>query len=298
MPLPGDQNSADSIRLLSAFSYEYSRAKWIRWFRVFVSIGIALAAPIASVGIPQATNLRNFLAIAGGGWLLLSSLILKKIENVWIKRAAVIQEEFDSKILDLPWNKIFVGDHVSKELINHADAKYKCKRKRERLRNWYPNTDPIKYPINVLLCQRACLVWDWRQRKSYSYFIGLMTGLFFLGGVVTSVTTDQKMLDYILRIFSPSLALIVLGVETAWANYDMGSSKEKKEKMVNGMLEKVTKEPGSLTVEDCRRLQDYIFSLRSTDTVVPNWWYGIFRKSYDPEMRQAVEEFKKEPRKQ
>ena len=68
MTLPGDQYSEDSIRLLAASSREYSRAKCVKRLRVVVSILIALCAPIATYLVPAVTN---YLAIAGGVWLLL-----------------------------------------------------------------------------------------------------------------------------------------------------------------------------------------------------------------------------------
>ncbi len=287
MTLPGDQYSEDSIRLLAASSREYSRAKCVKRLRVVVSILIALCAPIATYLVPAVTN---YLAIAGGVWLLLSTVVLKRLQSALTKRAATIQEEFDTKLFDLPWNKMLIGDHESRELIRHADAKFKTDRK--VLHDWYPESGQIGPLVSILLCQRANLVWDWRLKKSYGCLVGIMTAVLFAGGVMAAVATDQKLVDYILRFLNPSLSVLALGLETAWAHFEISNNKQTKEKLINGIWERVKKDPGSLTLEECRQLQDCIFLLRSLDPLVPNWWYRIRRRGYDGDMREAIEDFK------
>lgn len=135
MTLPEDQYSEDSIRLLAASNREYSKAKCVMRLRVVASILIALCGPIATYLVPAVTN---YLAIAGGVWLLLSTVVLKRVQSALTKWAATIQEEFDTKLFDLPWNKMLIGDHESRELIRHADAKFKTERK--VLSDWYSET--------------------------------------------------------------------------------------------------------------------------------------------------------------
>jgi hypothetical protein len=122
----------------------------------------------------------------------------------------------------------------------------------------------------------------------------MMTAALFVGGVVTAIATDQKLVDYILRFFNPSLSVLALGLETTWAHFEISNNKQTKEKLINGIWESVKKDPGTLTLEECRQLQDYIFLLRSLDPLVPNWWYRILRRGYDRDMREAIEEFKRE----
>jgi len=127
-------------------------------------------------------------------------------------------------------------------------------------------------------------------KRSYGYFVGIITGLFLVAGIVIAVATDQKMLDYILKFFVPSLSVFVLGAEASKAHLDVAKSKQQKEKEINAMMELSKKQPGSVTTQECRQLQDYIFSLRCKDALVPNWWYRKLRWRYEMDMQKAAEE--------
>jgi len=47
------------------------------------------------------------------------------------------------------------------------------------------------------------------------------------------------------------------------------------------------------TVDECRRIQDALYVLRSTKPLVPDWWYRLWRNRFDVDARAAVQDLKK-----
>ena len=289
MTLPGDQNSETSLRLLAAQRQRYSTAKTLRSIRVYLSAIMAITVPVLSYKYPVTTN---YLAVAGGVWLLLSTLVLKRTENSLIQTGAKIQEQFDTQLFGLPWNTVLVGHPVSKELVISAAENFTGDK--EDLRNWYPDTSSMGLPMSILVCQRSNLVWDWRLTRSYGCLVGIVTAAIFVAGIVAAVITDQKLVDYLLKFLIPSSAILVAGIETFRDHLEIATKKQEKEQEVNRLWEQTKQRPESLTLDQCRQLQDYIFSLRSRQPLVSDWWYKMLRGRYERDMRQAADEFSSE----
>jgi hypothetical protein len=289
MTLPGDQNSETSLQLLAAQRQRYSTAKTLRSIRVYLSAIMAIAVPVLSYKYPVTTN---YFAVTGGVWLLLSTLVLKRTENSLIQTAAKIQEQFDTQVFDLPWNTVLVGHTVSKELVISAAEDFTGDK--EDLRNWYPDTSTMGLLMSILICQRSNIVSDWRLTRSYGYLVGIVTTAIFVVGIVVAVVTDQKLVDYLLKFLIPSLAILVAGIETFREHLEISYKKQGKEQEVNQLLEQTEQCPESLTLGQCRQLQDYIFCLRSQQPLVPDWYYKIRRERYERDMQQAAEEFSSE----
>jgi len=169
-------------------------------WRVAGTVGLAAAAPLIYYLIP---NSRATLAVIGGVWLVVSRAILEGIEAKKVKQAATIQEQFDVDLFNLPWNQVLVGDRVSPELVSSAAASFKGDR--EKLKGWYADTGNIPYPLGVLLCQRANLVWDWRLRRQYAWIVSILTVFLFSLGIVLAIVTNLTLLDYLLALLIPSL---------------------------------------------------------------------------------------------
>ena len=271
------------MRLLAAQRHLYTQAKQLQRWRVAGTIGLAAIAPVMYYLIPDS---KAGLAVSGGIWLLASRVILEGIEAKRIEQAAKIQEQFDVELFELPWNRVLVGNKLSPELINSADNSYSGDR--EELKDWYADTGSVPYPLDVLLCQRANLVWDWRLRRHYAWGISAMTALLLGLGIMLAVVTSLALLDYLLALFVPSLAALLRGVEVAKAHFKTATEKEKIEQEISEIWEAGLRDPTSVSREQCRRIQDCIYVLRSKGPLVPDEWYTWLRDRYQVDMQSAV----------
>jgi hypothetical protein len=281
------QNSSTSLRLLASQRHLYTQAKHLQRWRVIGTIGLAAIAPLIYYLIP---NSRAILAGVGGMWLLISRVILEGIEAKKIKQAAKIQEQFDVELFKLPWNRVLVGDRLSPELISSADKSYTGDR--EKLKDWYTDTGNVPYPLDVLLCQRANLVWDWRLRRHYAWGISALTALLFSLGIILAVATNLTLLDYLLALLIPSLAALLKGVEVARAHFKIAAEKEEIEREISLLWEAGLRNPTSVSREQCRCIQDCVYILRSKGPLVPDKWYIWLRDRYRVDMQSAVVELR------
>lgn len=279
------QNSDANLKLLAAQRQLYLQAKRIQHLREAGTVGLAAIAPLIYYLIPSS---RSTLAIIGASWLLVSRLLLESLEKGKVKQAATIQEQFDIGLFRLPWNHVLVGSRISPELINSAASSDKGDK--QKLRDWYPNTENIPYPANVLLCQRASLVWDWRLRRVYAWGVIFLTILIFLCGVMVAVATNSTLLSYLLALLFPSLAALLSGIEIAKTQFSIAEEKFELEKVVSTAWNNGLKDPGTVSLDLCRDIQDSIYGLRNKRHLVPEKLYTWLQDKYEIDMRSAVEE--------
>jgi hypothetical protein len=216
--------------------------------------------------------------------------VLEGIEAKTIRRAAAIQEQFDVALFKLPWNGVLVGNMLSPELIISADNSLTGDR--ENLKGWYADTSNVAYPLDVLLCQRASLVWDWRLRRHYAWGIAILTTLLFGLGVILAVATNLALLDYLLVFLIPSLAALLKGIEVVRAHFRIAGEKERIERAISVLWEAGLQDATSVSREECRHIQDCIYVLRRKSPLVPDQWYAWLRDTYRVDMKSAVAELK------
>ena len=150
----------------------------------------------------------------------------------------------------------------------------------------------MPYPLDVLLCQRSNLVWDWRLRRHYAWVVSILTVFLFGLGIALAILTNMTVLDYLLALLVPSLPALLNGIEVAKAHFNIAEEKERIEKRVSAFWRSGLSDPSSVTREQCRDVQDCIYILRNKRPLVPDRWYDWLRDRYQIDMRSAVAELK------
>jgi len=282
------QNSEENLGLLAAQRALYSQAKTYRQIRTIFSVILAIFGPILFYFF---TDCRPTITIIGAAWALLSEIFLRRLEAESIKKAATVQEQFDVDLFGLPWNEILVGKKVTSELIHSADRNFTGDR--ETLKNWYANTSSFPYPLRVLICQRSNIVWDWRLRREYGYFILLCTFALLVGGIIFGIVLNIGLFDYLIGIFIPQFAAIHLGIDVSRNQIALASEKEQKENVVNDLIEKGIENPDSITLTHCREIQNFIYHGRIFGSLVPDLYYDRLKEQYELDMQAVVESYRK-----
>lgn len=287
MPLAKDQNAEECIKLLVGQRQIYNSAKIIRRFRVYFVIVVSVLFPAILLFYPAIKLQLSAIS----GCILIINFLLKGFENSKIKKAAIIQEEFDVLIFGLPWNKVMVGNKVSKEDIIEANRKFSVDR--GKLNNWYSINDDIYYPLNVLVCQRTNLSWDYRLKIRYSILLFAITLLYFILGITYAIFIEMTVLDYALLIFLPAVSSFVLGIDTGRNHLTLSNEKKKKVHELNDLIDTLInqKKDEQWIIEKCRQYQDVIFHSRCKDAIVPNLFYKLLRRKFEDEMKETVNDY-------
>lgn len=286
--ISSNQNSEHHITQLIAQRFFYSKAKKIRNIRIIISILFALLTPVIIYIWPETITIIGIIA---GLWVLASYFLNKLFENVNINKAAIIQEEFDIDLFKLPWNDVLVGNKISPEEISYAQKQFKGDV--SKLRNWYKGISEFPYPIDVLLCQRSNLVWDWRLKRTYSIVIFFILIIYFVFTLIFSSILNLELAEYLLGLLIPALSGYFMGIEEA-VEHRKGSSKSKKlEETINKLSDNLE----LLNIEKLRQIQDCIFNFRKGPLVL-DWFYFFHRNTYEENMISALDSFKNKLRKE
>ena len=286
-----EQNSDRNIKLLAAQQQLYTEAKRLRSVRLISSVLLAVAAPFIVAFQP---GWNTTLGVIGAIWLMLDQAVLKHIQNSTVRQAAVIQEEFDTNIFNLPWNPILVGDRVPPESVTSASGRFK--RDKEKLRDWYPDMGSVPYPFDVLICQRFNLVWDWQLRRNYAAAI-LVTVAIYIGFLIWfAIYRDLLVIEAVL-LFLPATSAIAEGIGVAIDHIQLASEKESTSKTILSLWESGIKNSSTVSAAQCRVIQDCIYNYRSKGPLVPNWWYDWLRSRYEVNMQNTAEELRAEAEK-
>lgn len=283
-----EQNSKENLGLLAAQRSLYSRAKTYRQIRTFFSVILAIFGPILFYFF---TDYRSTITLIAIAWALLSEIFLRRLEAESIKKAATVQEQFDVDLFGLPWNEILVGKKVTSELIHSENRNFTGER--ETLKNWYADTNSFPYPLSVLICQRSNIVWDWRLRREYGYFILLSTFVLLIGGIIFGIILHLVLFDYLTGIFIPQFAAIHLCIDVSRNQLALANEKEQKENVVNDLIDKGIENPDLISLAQCREIQNFIYHGRVFGSLVPDLYYNRLKEQYELDMQAVVENYRK-----
>ncbi len=263
------QNTALFQVLFRAFTHHYRRANSWRTVRSVGTLVLALVAPVLTLVAP---DLGVVLGAIAGGWVLAARTILARLEDGNRRRAAVIHEQFDVELFDLPWNEGLVGKRVAPEDV--ADA---ADHVPEGALDWYPDTDQVSWPMNVLLCQRGNAVWGRRTHTAYAGTLLGAAAAWFAIGVLSALGRDLSLATYLAGLFLPSQPAFLDALDFAQGHRRQASGKAEIETTADDLLKEDAGGAG-VTVDACRLIQDQTFRLRACGPPVPGWFYRVRQK--------------------
>lgn len=277
------QKDPSNLEFWKAYNVKYSIAKRYRIPRIIFTYFLVLVVPFIILNNSQS---KNVFAIIGAIWTIVA-VIVSYIEKDIIKDAAKIQDEFDTRIFDMDWNKILLGDHISEEVVHSLSCKFNGSVDEK----WYGDLNSIPYPYSIILCQRSNVVWDWRLRKIY-FLISLITLIMIaIGGIVLSIFYQLSLEAYFTTVFFPSSSAYILGFKELKEHHDNYTAKQTLEKRINSVIDIAIAQKASVDIIVLRQIQDVIYSLRKCTAIIPDWFYRLFRKKYDKRMQAILNKY-------
>jgi hypothetical protein len=286
--IAGQQNTDDNIKLLCAQSYLYSKVKQLRLRHTGLVIILA-ALSIVFIFLPD--EYKTIPAIIGGVVTLIG-VAVESFETSKTKQAAKVQEEFDTNLFNLPWNKVLVGNRVEPEFIRIAERKFSGDK--DKMYNWYPDPTPLPYPFDVLVCQRANLVWDSALHNYYGFMLLVICALWVAIGLIVAFLTGQTVTDFFLAWLLPSLPALTLGMQFMIRHWNIAKDETEVRERLQGIWEEGMDNPESITKQHCREIQNCIYNLRCKTSLVPDFVYRYLRDRYETDMRSGADDLRKE----
>lgn len=289
MSIDDRQRDVESGRLLRAYSAEYRRAKRYRALRIGVSMLLAALAPAFSLASLTAAGV---VGAAAGVWVVASRLLLIPIEQRHVRLAVRIQERFDTRLFDLPWVDSIAGPTPPEEDIADAARRLEGDERvaRQHQEGWYPSTVGLPYPANVLVAQWSSVAYGRHQSRAYFHFITGVIALVAVTVIAIGVVGGMTLTDWLITFALPSLPAALDASEIADAHRRIADRKAKNEdEVLQPLWSAELAAPGTLSAEDCRRVQDESFRLRSRGLQVPEWFFWRRRQRSEANMHEAAE---------
>jgi hypothetical protein len=275
--IPQKQNDEHALNLLAARQEEWRSAKKL----LLVQVSLAVLCPaIAAVASAMYPPIKPYTSIIAVGISLFDVGLIDRLYRARLKHIAKIAEEFDSYVLELPWNQFLVGSKVDQSAIEQAAQSFDRRvGSRAKLHNWYP---PIltDVPTHVarLMSQRINLWYDSKVRWIYALLV-LMTGISAAAGLSAMAYFQSMALpDFVLSFLVPISPLLLWSArefarqrETVARQKTLKTEVERHwEGVIDGRIPEVE------AIQSARDLQDAIYVRRSsTPLVMPGIYYVV-----------------------
>lgn len=272
------QKHPDRVLLNRAQCTYYSRAKVLQ--TLFLAVALLLPAIGANWGADH-PEIKPYLALISTVVLVVEIFFGSRAQKQCTKTAAKIQEQFDTEVLNLPWNDFVVGSKVEPELVRSATRDTVSPDDQRKFETWYHDSvATIPLPLARLVCQRTNISYDMRVREIYSR--GLLVGLFLLGIALSFWGLHEGLnvsglLTSVLVPFTPLAALIARELRKQADTIETLTSLKL---TFDKLWAKAMKDPHTTSLEqDARNLQDAIYRNRTSNPLVYDWVYKLTRKN-------------------
>ena len=274
------QNTADRRRLVAAQSRSYSDAKRVFAVRISAVAALGLVSCVLSLLYPGGAA---FIGGVGGTALLIISIIVRSLEKNLRGRAAAIQEEFDTQIFQIPWNKVQASHPSGKDIALAAD-RYRGGRDA----NWYDPTDKTHRPFDILICQEANLGWGATMHWLWGWTLVSLTALAAVGIIAIQLVLSLPPDGFFLSLIAPFIALLKEAMEQIAANFETWRDKRAIESKIADCWRDGMDGLGAPSIEEIRSVQNRIFQFRLSNPFVPDWLDHVFHQRNEAAMRMSV----------
>ncbi|WP_095162619.1 S-4TM family putative pore-forming effector [Pseudomonas sp. Irchel 3F5] len=287
--IPTQQASDVNRGLLRARHRNYRAAKVTQGLLVLVSIIL----PIIGVWVgPQFPEIRPYLALASLILLLMETALFDRIQKDRLKRGAKLQEQFDTDVFGLPWNRFVTGAQVEHEDVRRLSAKPLSKKREAHFHAWYEGCVG-RLPLHLarLIGQRTNISYDARLRRRYGGWLLTLTILFGVVLLFVGLYKGLQFPDLIMTLVVPLLPVLTWALRERMQQVNAAISLTN----LNGEWEKIwIKALGGADVAalatESRALQDAIYQHRERSPLVFDWVYSIFRSANEDEAHHAAED--------
>jgi hypothetical protein len=282
------QNSPENIRLLAAQRSLYSRAKRFGAVQAFLA---GLTPLVGAIAVALKPNADTWAAFAGIVIAFVDTLWLDPKQNGLRNLAASVQEYFDCKVLQLPWNAALAGRPPSPEDIHEA-AEGHTPSSAAPLQDWYPHAvSALPLYQGRLICQRTNCWWDSKLRQRYGNWILGTVFLLSAGVFALGLLNGMSLQKFVLAVMAPLLPAALWAAREWRRQIETGlesdRQKEDSESLWGQVVRGEVAEPEAS--RRSRELQDAILVRRRGNAPVFDWVYRRLRTKQEDQMNVAAD---------
>lgn len=287
--IPTRQASDENRGLLRARRRNYRTAKITQGLLVLVSILL----PVIGLWFgPDTPAIRPYLALASLILLVMETALFDRIQKDRLKRGAKLQEQFDTDVFGLPWNRFVTGAALEHEDVRSLSAKPLSKKHESHFQAWY-EVCIGRLPLHLarLIGQRTNISYDARLRRRYGGWLLSLTVLFGVVLLYAGLYQGLQFPELIMSLVVPFMPVLTWALRERMQQTNAAISLTN----LNGEWDKIwTKALGGadekvLTAES-RSLQDAIYQHRERSPLVFDWVYSIFRRANEDEAHHAAKD--------
>lgn len=283
-----EQNKLGRLELLRAQRLFYCRAKLYQSLFALFALLLPVLSLLVGVSVPA---VRPFLGLGSILVFLLDVGVISRKVREDCKRGAKVQEQFDTEVLQMDWNRLIAGSRVDAEDVRDIAPRPLQDAEKRVLENWYePVFSQLPLPLGRLLCQRTNVTYDMRVRKAYSAI--LLGAAVLLIVVLTCLGLHEGLTvnELILTVYLPALPFVAFVLHEHRKQEDTIESltelKAEVEKVWDDALAGASY--AELTTA-ARTLQDAIYRHRASNPLVFDWLYNWLRKRNEDLTRHAAD---------
>jgi hypothetical protein len=282
------QARAENKLLLRARDRNYRAAKLTQGAVVLLSILL----PIVGVMIgPCYPGVQPYVALSGLVLLLLETALIDRVQKDRLKLGAKLQEQFDTEVFDLPWDRFVAGARVEPEDVRALAAKPLSATREGHFDNWYePCVSQLPLHLARLVCQRTNISYDARLRRKYGGSLLLLTILFGVGLLFVGLAMGLKFPDLLMTLLVPFMPVLTWALKerlqhtnAAISLTSLGAEWDKIWTLALGGAGEAE------ITNDSRDLQDAIYQHRERSPLVFDWVYYRLRAANEDEAHHAAE---------
>lgn len=286
--IPVRQNAPEFIRLLRARSQTYRRAVQLQIVQLVLTVAVPVASAILGLLVVEA---RPYVAALALAITLTDIAVLDRAMKRRLKTAALICEEFDCALLDMPWNRFAAGKRPEPETISEADRRWP--NGNDQLVDWYPpilGTAPLH--LARIVCQRTNLWYDATLRERYSNVLLIGAVAIVLCLCAAGLIADLSFTDFVVTILAPSGPLLSWALRDAFKQRDTADA----QKIARGEAEALWElaSANQCADDDCsrrsREFQNTIFQRRMSNPLLFPMIYKRLRPDMEADMNVGAAE--------
>lgn len=292
--IPERQNQPEFMRFLRARSEIYRRASQLQLIQLIFTVAVPVISAVIGLCFPST---RPFVAMTAIGVTIIDVAVLDRCLKRRLKTAALVCEEFDCRLLDIPWNKFVAGRHLEPETIIEADRLWS--RGNSKLNNWYPEIVGL-VPICLarIICQRTNLWYDAKLRDRYGNFLLIIAMFITIALIVAGLATNLSFDDFVVTILAPCGSLLVWALRESFKQRDAADAQKTARSEAEALWTLAL--TGECSDDECaarsREFQNTIFQRRISNPLIFPWLYNLLRNGMETDMNLAAEDFLEQAR--
>ncbi len=280
------ENSPDAIRLVRAFRQGHRVAKGVGKKQLALSLSAIVLGVAADRWAP---NMKAWIALYGIAVALFDTAFLEANGKKAQESAALIQEEFDSLVLELPWSK---KSRPDPETVLELAAEYEksSSKKDTPIADWYPIiVDALPIERARLICQRTNMWWDASLRHNvWPYYLAGLIAL-ALGATAWGLAKDLHA-DALVVVFASLVPAALQLLRKLRAHKEAASESDRAKEHIDQVWARMRR--GEMTDSSLGReavpLQEEVYQRRRTAPEIPEWLYNRKWKKYEERMKAAA----------